>query len=153
VSKDRPPPEPIGKVLRRRDADLRSAWGDNYARAIDEAAITGDVARLVDLLRLYRPLTDANFDKLADYVEATAATAKRGRGRKRNEPVHAAAQIAEGIMSVLADGSGRVSARTRTFAIEIGCRQIEREREVPVDAEQVRDLLDRPKRRRRPRPP
>jgi hypothetical protein len=39
----------------------------------------------------------------------------------------------------------------RAVAIEIGCRQIERERGVAVDRDQVRDLLQRPTRRRRPK--
>lgn len=133
---------PLGKALRERDADLRSAWEHDYTAAI-AAALAGDAARQVDLLRARRPLTDGDFDALADYVEATA---KRGRGRERNEPVHAAAQIAEAIMDVF---PGNVADEVREAVIGYACRQIERESGTAVDPEQVRDLLRRPTQRRR----
>jgi hypothetical protein len=133
---------PLGKARRDHEAYLRSAWEHDYGAAI-EAARSGDVARLVDLLRARRPLTDDDFDRLADYIEATA---KRGRGRERNEAVHEAARLAEALMCPEA---GRVPDSLRSDAIEEACRQQARERDDPVDPDQLRDLLQRPKSRRR----
>jgi hypothetical protein len=140
VSRRKPPLTELGKALRERDACLRSDFEDDYDAAI-KAALGGNTARLVDLLWARRPPTDADFDRLADYVT------KRPRGRERNEAVHEAVQIAETIMTAF----GR-SERVRTRAIEIGCKQVERERGALADHdlhEQVRDLLRRPKKRRR----
>ena len=133
---------PLGQALRARDAYLRSAWEADYSAAI-EAAHAGDVARLVDCLRGRKPLTDDDFERLAGYVEATA---KRGRGRERNEAVHDAARLAE---ALICPEAGKVSDSLRTLAIETACRQVERERGAPADPEQVRDLMSRPKARRR----
>lgn len=135
---------PLGKALRWRDADLRSAWERDYDAAI-ATALAGDAARLVDLLRARRPPTDKDFDALADYIEVTA---KRKRGRERNEAVHEAAQLAETIMHIT--GTRRVPDAARTAAIKVACEQIKRERGTIVEPEQVRDLLHRPTQRRRP---
>ena len=124
MSKRRAPLTPRGKAIRERDADLRSGWERDYGAAIT-AALGGDTARLIDLLRAHRLLTDEDFDRLADYVEATA---KRPRGRERDEVVHEAANIAEAIMAAF----GR-SEPVRTGAIMVGCKQVERTRGVPAD--------------------
>jgi hypothetical protein len=143
MSGRKPPPlTPLGKALRERDADLRSAWERDYDAAVT-AALSDNVARLVDLLRAHRPPTDSDLDRLADYIEVTA---KRHRGGERDGAVHAAAQIAEAIMSTF---PRRVPDAARTAAIKIGCDQVERECGAPVNHERVRDLLSRPKKRRR----
>jgi hypothetical protein len=137
----KPPLTPLGKALRKRDAHLVSAWGSvDYGEAIN-AAIAGDVNRLVNLLRTHRRPTDDELDQLADFIEATA---KHGH-RQRDESVHKAAQLAETIMSII---HGRKPARVRDRAIEVACKQLERETGAAVDPERVRDLLNRPKRRR-----
>jgi hypothetical protein len=56
------------KACRDYAASLRSGWERDYAGAI-AAARKNDAARLVDLLRAERPLTSADFEALADYVE------------------------------------------------------------------------------------
>jgi hypothetical protein len=136
--------------------------------AIATARRTGDVARLVDCLRARKPLanddclkladfiatkrprrrwpkrigkalsdrTDADYDVLADFVEK----AGRGRGRQRNEPVHDATRLAEVLMSV---------GLIKDVAIKRACEIVGREAGKPIGDAQVRDLLDRPKARRR----
>jgi len=47
---------PLGKALSWRDADLVSAWERDYGEAI-QAAIAGDVKRVVNLLRAHRALS------------------------------------------------------------------------------------------------
>jgi hypothetical protein len=134
---------PLGKALRGHEAYLRSAWEHDYGAAI-EAARAGVVTRLVDLLRARRPLTDDDFDLLADYVEETA---KRRRGRERNDAVHDAMRLAEAIMAP--EAGKKVRESLRAAAINAACCQIERERGAPVNPEHVRDLMKRPKARRR----
>jgi hypothetical protein len=156
---------PHGKAQREYDAAQRSAW-DSYSRSrviisgppnarqcttVEAGAIAaaraGDVSRLLDLLRAHRPLAEENdLDALADYIEATA---KRGRGAPRDEPVHEAARLADAIMHIWNDY--RVSDRERTAAITIACGQIEGELGVVVDPERVRGLLRQPKTRRLPK--
>jgi hypothetical protein len=101
---------PLGAAIAQRDAQLRSAWERDYAGALDDAK-GGKIARLIDLLRAHRPLAEADFDGLADYVEATA---KRFH-RQRNVRVHRAANLAEAILTVAPRSrSGRVSDQIRT---------------------------------------
>ena len=132
---------PLGKAIRQRGARLRSGWEHDYGGAIADAR-RNNVARLVDCLRAHKPLTDDDFDRLADYVEMTA---KRRRGREQDKDVHDAAQYAENLMAMI---GGKVSASVRTRVIEFTCKQFEREGR-PVDSERVRDLLSRPRSRRR----
>jgi hypothetical protein len=136
---------PLGAAIAQRDAQLRSAWERDYAGALDDAK-GGKIARLIDLLRAHRPLAEADFDGLADYVEATA---KRFH-RQRNVRVHRAANLAEAILTVAPRSrSGRVSDQIRTKAIEVACAQVAREINSSIDEEAVRDLLRRPPNRRR----
>jgi hypothetical protein len=132
------------------------------------AARTGDVARLVDCLRGRKLLTeedriafvafvgtkvpwrwprwrwladalcnqtDEDFDELADLVEKTG----RRPGRPRNEPVHAAARLAEVLMSV---------GLCREAAVERACEIVSEEAGEPVSSQKVCDLLDHAKNRR-----
>jgi hypothetical protein len=131
----------LGKAIRHRDAGLASGWERDYGAAI-EAARAGDMKRLLNLLRAHRPLGDGDFDALAGYLETTA---KHGH-RQRDASVHLAARVAETIMD--ANASDRVPASVRERAIEIACKQVERETGEEVDAERVRDLLRRPRKRR-----
>jgi hypothetical protein len=137
---------PLGKALRGHAANQHSGWERDYSAAI-EAARAGDVARLAYLLRAHRPLTDADFDGLADYVEATA---KRGRGRDRNAAVHDAWRSFRAFMDSVdtrrLPKPERDKMRERCLAI--ACKQAKREHGVTVDPEQVRDLDRRPKKRR-----
>jgi hypothetical protein len=136
---------PLGAAIAQRDAQLRSGWEHDYAGALDDAK-AGKIARLIDLLRAHRPLGEADFDGLADYVEATA---KRFH-RQRNVRVHRAANLAEAILTVAPRSrSGRVSDQIRAKAIEVACAQVAREINSPIDEEAVRDLLRRPPSRRR----
>jgi uncharacterized protein YozE (UPF0346 family) len=167
-------PTDLGRALRDRDAYLRSGWEKNYRGAI-EATHAGDTSRLIDLLHAHRPLNNDDFDKLADYLETkgkrgrnrlvdllrarkplddddfdkiagyVGTTAKRRRGRSRNEAVHKAARLAETIMKM---HKGRVPNEHRTASIKAACDQIKREIGEPVDQEAVRDLLNRPRKRR-----
>lgn len=135
---------PLGKALRWRDADLVSAWERDYGEAI-KAAIAGDVKRVVNLLRAHRAhraLGDDDFDALADYLEATA---KHGH-RRRDATVHQAARMAEMVLDIYPGSRKPDSVRAR--AIDIACKQMERETGEVVESERVRDLLNRPKRRR-----
>jgi len=132
---------PLGKALRWRDADLVSAWERDYGEAI-KAAIAGDVTRVVNLLRAHRALGDDDFDALADYLEATA---KHGH-RRRDATVHQAARMAEMVLDIYPGSRKPDSVRAR--AIDIACKQMERETGEVVESERVRDLLNRPKRRR-----
>ena len=132
---------PLGKALRWRDADLVSAWERDYGEAI-KAAIAGDVKRVVNLLRAHRALGDDDFDALADYLEATA---KHGH-RRRDATVHQAARMAEMVLDIYPGSRKPDSVRAR--AIDIACEQMERETGEVVQSERVRDLLNRPKRRR-----
>jgi hypothetical protein len=131
---------PLGKALRWRDADLVSAWERDYGEAI-KVAIAGDVKRVVNLLRAHRALGDDDFDALADYVEATA---KHGH-RRRDATIHQAARLAETLMGIY---GGRKPDSVRARAIDIACKQMERETGEVIESERVRDLLNRPKRRR-----
>jgi hypothetical protein len=131
---------PVGKALRFRDADLVSAWELDYSGAV-KAAIAGDLKRLVNLLRAHRPLGDDDFDALADYLEAIV---KHGH-RRRDDTIHRATRLAESLLDLF---SGRKPDRVRAGAIDIACKQLERETGEVVDPERVRDLLNRPKRRR-----
>jgi hypothetical protein len=129
---------PLGKALRFNEADLVSAWERDYSGAV-QAAIAGDLKRLVNLLRAHRPLGNDDFDAVADYVEATA---KHGH-RRRDDAIHRAARLAEELKRLY---GGRIS----TGAINIACQQLKRETGKAVNPERVRDLLNRPKRRRSP---
>jgi hypothetical protein len=154
----------LGKAIRERDAYDASAWEFDYSEAI-KAAFAGDASRLLKLLRGHkRPvtanaLTDDDLDQLADLIEALA---KRKRGRERNRAVHEAARLAEVIMHMgkpAKETEGlwaysdrlRVPDDERESAIAIACREIERQYGERIDGEQVRDLLNRPKQRRRGR--
>jgi hypothetical protein len=164
-----PPLTELGKALRHRDADLRSAWEHDYSDAI-RAALAGNAARLLDLLRAHkRPvaadaLTDDDLDRLADFIEATA---KRRPGGQRDAAVHEAFRLAEviieAIMSKMILGKvptavhKRAAARKRKVptavkerAVDRACAQIKRERGVEVDQESVLDLFNRSKKRRAP---
>jgi len=102
------------------------------------------VKRLLNLLRAERPLTSEDFNALADYMETTA---KKGH-KQRDRSVHSAARMAEMIMPIGASATGRVPDSVRERAIEIACEQVKRETGEVVDAEQVYDLLRRPRKRR-----
>ena len=149
MSRRKPPLTELGRALRERDADLRSGWERDYGGAI-RAALAGDAARLLDLLRAHRrpvtadALTDVDLDRLADFIEVTA---KRPPGRERDPAVHAAARIAATLLSTR---GGKVPAALRERAIEKACAQAGREYGAPVNRERVRDLLNRPKTRRAP---
>jgi hypothetical protein len=136
----------LGKAIRERDADMVSTWERDYSGAI-KAACAGDVTRLLNLLRAHRrpvaadELTDDDLDQLADFIEARA---KHGH-RQRDASVHKVALTAEMIMSLI---PRRVSESRRTRAIDLANEQHKRETGKLVDAEQVRDLLRRPKGRR-----
>ena len=135
----------LGKAIRHRDASLVSGWERDYGAAI-KAARAGDMKRLLNLLRAHRPLGDGDFDALAAYLETTA---KHGH-RPRDASVHLAARLAETIMDAVT--SGRVPDSVRGRAIEIACQQVERETGEELDAERVRDLLSRPRKRRHSAP-
>jgi hypothetical protein len=135
---------PLGTALRERNAGLVSAWERDYSEAI-KAAIAGDVKRLVNLLRAHRRPTDDDLDQLAGYIEAKA---KHGH-RQPDESVHKAARLAETLMSLI---RGRIPDSIRTGTIAYACKQVERETGEAVAPERVRDLLNRPKRRRRSQP-
>jgi hypothetical protein len=137
-------PTALGKALRQRDASLRSGWEADY-RGAAEAALAGDVARLLDLLRAHRVPTEGDLDAIADYVETTA---KRSRGRERAEAVHEAVGLAEALMDTRRNKHGRVPKAVRDRAIEDAC-ELKRREGAPVDPERVRDLLARPRARRR----
>jgi hypothetical protein len=147
VRKPAAPITELGKAIRERDAYLLE---HDYGRAI-KAACSGDVTRLINLLRAHRrpvsadTLSDEDLDRLAELIEATA---KHGH-RRRDASVHLAARMAETIMTMI---SGRVPDGVRTAAIAAACEQVQRETGEAVDAERVRDLLNRPKRRRRSPP-
>jgi hypothetical protein len=98
--------------------------------------------RVVNLLRAHRALGDDDFDALADYLEATA---KHGH-RRRDATVHQAARMAEMVLDIYPGSRKPDSVRAR--AIDIACKQMERETGEVVESERVRDLLNRPKRRR-----
>ena len=150
----------LGKAIRQRDAELRSGWEHNYIEAI-KAARRGKSARLVDLLRAYRPLSEADFDKLADFVEATTKLGHRQRDAvayyaaelveiiERLAPEDYARNPAE-IIKSLAPRNQRGSKKAREKAVEIVCEQIAREIEGGVDPEKVWDRLRRPGRMGRP---
>ncbi len=139
------------------------------------AACKGDVTRLVDCLRGRKLFTeevafhfanflktklswrspkwkglgarlqrqsDADFDGLANLV----AEIGRRRGRQHNEPVHAAARLAEVLLAMRA---GPVPAAARTAIIKYACEVVRKESGTPVPDKRVRDLLDRKKERRR----
>ena len=111
----------LGAAIDQRDAYLRSAWEHDYASALKEAG-TGKVARLVDLLRAKRVLTEPYFDDLADYIETTAKVFHR----QRNVSVHRAANLAEVFLMTAPSRSGRGSNQIVKEAIEMACEQIER---------------------------
>jgi hypothetical protein len=140
----KPPLTALGKAIRQRDAYLLE---HDYGGAI-KAACSGDVTRLLNLLRAHRrpvsadTLSNDDLDRLADLIEATA---KHGH-RPRDTSVHLAAKLAETIMTMI---SGRVRDGARTAAIDVACKQVQRETGQAVDAERVRDLLRRPRGRRR----
>ena len=135
-----------------------------YSEGAIDAARDGDVARLVDCLRGRKPLTDddrfvlaayfatkaprrrwpkglgdalltktdADYDILADFVEKIG----RGRGRQRNEPVHAATRLAEVLMTI---------GLIKDEAIKHACEIVSEEIGALIGDRQVRDLLDRPR--------
>jgi len=147
-------------AIRQRDADARSGW-DTYAGAIADALKSSNsyekdmsewhawnrnkAFRLIELLHARRPLTDDDYDVWIKYFETTA----RGPGRERDEAVHDAARLAEALMELRRAERGKVSDGDRALAIAAACK-IQNEREGrPVQPERVRDLLSRPKSRRR----
>jgi hypothetical protein len=143
---------PLGEALRQRDARLRSAWEHGYGAALEDAR-AGKVARLLDLLRAHTTPSEADFDRLADYVaDYIEATAKLGH-RQRDAVVHRAANLAEAILTIAPRRNGRVSDEYRTRAIALACERVQLEFDSAADpddlAEQVRDLLRRPSSRRR----
>jgi hypothetical protein len=157
---------PLGKAIRQRDAAARSGWERDYAGAIAEARASENpypkdmsqwrawnrnkAFRLIELLRAHRPLTDLtgnDLDALADLFEAAMTT--RRPGAERDEAVHDAARLAETLMMAIRRyEGGKVPDSARTWAIEEACKQLVREGR-PVQAQAVRDLLSRPKSRRR----
>ena len=56
----------LGAAIEQRDAYLRSAWEHDYAGALEDAR-KENVARLVDLLRAERVLTEPYFDDLEQF--------------------------------------------------------------------------------------
>ena len=130
MSRRKPPLTELGRALRERDADLRSGWERDYGGAI-RAALAGDAARLLDLLRAHRrpvtadALTDVDLDRLADFIEVTA---KRPPGRERDPAVHAAARIAATLLSTRAErclprcGSAPSRKRARRQGVNTGRR-------------------------------
>jgi hypothetical protein len=129
-----------GRALRQYEAALQSGWEKDYEGAI-KVARAGDVKRLVNLLRAHRPLGETDFDLLAYY----AATAKRKRGRTRDEFVHKAARFAEAFLGLV---RRPVPDWLFNRAIEKACEQVDYEDGIRPDREKVRDLLKRPKARR-----
>ena len=176
----------LGKAYRIRDAAVRSGW-DTYRGAI-EAAHAGDVDRLVDCLCGRKPLTDEDlhllagylatktswqwpqwladalrsrtdddYGRLADFVEETG----RRRGRRRNEPVHAAARLVKTLHGIRRDvvfdmmcsfegasGARKIQYKLQDAEIEYACDIVGRETGAHGRPEQVRDLLNREKNRR-----
>jgi hypothetical protein len=131
--------------------------------AIYDAAHYGDTERLAALLRGNRPLSSEDRAYLADYVEGKL---KRDRGRPKGsrawqfKPTKVAAHFAErylrvwrrryGIKNLIerADAPGRLALDE---ACEMACARVERlsEGRYSADLSSVRDLLRRPRNRRR----
>ncbi len=131
--------------------------------AVHEAAHYGDTERLAALLRGNRPLSSKDRAYLADYVEGKL---KRDRGRPKGsrawqfKPTKAAAHFAVrylrvwrrryGIKNLIerADAPGRLALDQ---ACEMACARVERlsEGRYSADPDSVRDLLRRPRNRRR----
>jgi hypothetical protein len=68
-----------------------------------------------------------------------------GGAAPRDDTIHRAARLAESLLDLF---RGRKPDSVRAGAIDIACKQLERETGEVVDPERVRDLLNRPKRRR-----
>ena len=81
------------KACRDYAASARSAWERDYAEAI-AAARENHATRLVDLLRAERPLTSADFEALADYVEEL----HRPPGREGDPSLHQKAWEAQALL-------------------------------------------------------
>ena len=169
-------PKWFGYVLQVAEAIVRSR-GDTYPAAI-AAAHARDVARLVDCLRARKPFMDADRELLAAYFakrlrrrtapqlvhklmraptdydfEVLAALVQaygRRRGRPLNKWVHRVAQEVEVVERSLW-GAGPIPDELRTELIERYCTLMGAENGVTIEPDQVRDLLNREKARRRKR--
>jgi hypothetical protein len=161
----------VGDARRIYEARLRSGW-DSYCGAI-EAARGGNVARLVDCLRARKPLAHGDRQRLAAFVatkvrrrrwppELVRALGRRapsegdfdllaeviGRrpGGVRDRAVHRAARLAEVLLSLW---GRRVPDPIRTAVIAYACQVEADDAGVAIEPERVRDLLNRPRARRR----
>jgi hypothetical protein len=164
----------VGDARRTYEARLRSGW-DSYCGAI-AAARGGNVARLVDCLRARKALADgdrghlelyvarkkrrrrwppelvralgtgapneSDFDLLAGLVEMIG----RRPGGVRDQPVHRAARLAEVLLSLR---DPRVPDPVRTAVIGYACEVEADDAGLAIEPERVRDLLNRPRARRR----
>jgi hypothetical protein len=137
--------ETLAKAHRSSGATARSAWERDYSGAIGEA-LKGRTSRLIDLLRARRPLTDDDYERLADYVERTT----RGPGKPRNEAAWDAAVLARSLLDkadALFDKAGR--PLTRDEIVAFACSAVERTTGTRVGPEKVHDRLNRGRKRRR----
>ena len=133
----------VSKSLRREyrssAAQARTAWEADYGGAI-EATLEGDASRFIDLLRARRPLTDEDYERLADYIELTT----RSRGAASKEAAQEAARLAR----TLLDLAGRPGQPARDKFIAAACESAQRTTGGHVGTDEVKDLLRRIRSRR-----
>jgi len=151
-----------GRITKKSGGAIMAAHAGNVTRLVDclrgrKVLANDDASFVADFIATKVPRkrwpkrvgdalsnrTDADYDILADFVEKLG----RGRGRQRNEPVHAAARLTE-VMLTLVEGSKK-TAKLLDATIADACKMISRETGTSVPDEQVRELLNRPKKRRR----
>jgi hypothetical protein len=133
---------PLARAYRGYEARLRSGWEHNYDAAFDTAS-AGDVSRLADLLRARRPLADADFERLAEYLERTA---RRGRGQPQKSANKEAARLAETLLAIARKPVSLL--RSRNKIIEAACESVNATSGPRVDSAAVHDLLRRGRSRR-----
>lgn len=131
----------VARAYRDYEARLRSAFESGYGRAIEETR-RDKPARLLDLLRAHRALSDGDFDNLADWVEVVT----RKPGRKRDEPLHETARLIDTLI-----GPRRLSRKGRRAVVDYASESTERTRGVRVDPDDVRGLRRRGRARRYPK--
>ena len=151
----------LGKAIRERDAYDASAWEFDYSEAI-KAAFAFDASRLLNLLRGHkRPVTANALMTTSTNLRISLRRWRSGNAagsatelcmRPRDWPMSSCimgkpAKEIEGLWAY--SDRLRVPDDERESAIAIACREIERQYGERIDGEQVRDLLNRPKQRRR----
>ena len=123
----------LAKSYRCSVARLCSAWERDYGGAIEEAAREGDAERLAELLRARRPLTDDDYERLADFIELQL----KGRGQPPNHAAREATRMARTALDLIGRGAKRDEVAGYAASV------VERITGTLVTVEQVLDRLRR----------